>query len=357
MATRSRQVPLLRHRSGAQSSTFTSQRSPEEPTGQNDENISDETKRDTKGLTRKSVGALAPEGVGLVEAGAVVEARGVGALVHVHVAVAARPARLAQAAVVADQVGAGRRVGAAQRRRQSALVHVRLAVAPFESGRAEARVVGQAVEAGGAVEARRRVAALVHLLAAILAGEPRAVAGAAEAAHQVGARPVVPARIRLAVVHVGARASGESGQAHALVRRLGPRLATRVGRARDVGAAVDWRRAARPAEARKAQALDSAAVAAAAADSVVEARVGLASGGRLVSQHPPAVLQRLDTQPGGRAQLALVAAESGGALADVAGETVEAGAAVLASVQQAVVDLGFAPVALVTGNGNETRVE
>lgn len=225
----------------------------------------------------------------MVEARAVVEARTVGALVNVDVTVPARPARLADASVVAHQVRAGRRVDSAQRRRQLTFVHVRLAVPPFESGRAEAGVIGQAVDARGAVETRAEILALVDLLATIQSAESRAGARALEAVDQVGAGPVVPARIRQAIVDVDAGNSGESVETEALVR-VRPRGvdATRMGWARDVGAVVDFRLATRTAETRKAQAFDSA-LDAAAADSVVEARVRLANGGRqhgrIVSQH------------------------------------------------------------------------
>lgn len=60
-------------------------------------------------------------------------------------------------------------------------------------------------------------------------------------------------------------------------------------------------------------------------------------------------MMRLETYPGGHFQLAFVAAESGGALANVTAESVETGSAILASVQQAVIDLGFAPFPLVPG--------
>ena len=55
-------------------------------------------------------GAL--EGIQLVAARAVVETRTVGTFVHVHVAMATGPARLADASVIADEVSAGRRVDA-----------------------------------------------------------------------------------------------------------------------------------------------------------------------------------------------------------------------------------------------------
>ncbi len=168
--------------------------------------------------TRKSVGTLALEGVQLIEARAVVEARTVGALINIDVTVPAHPARLADAAVVAHQVRAGRRVDSAQRCRQLAFVHVRLAVPPFESGRAEASVVAQAVDACGAVEARAEILALVDLLTTIQSSESRAGARALEAVDQVSAGPVVPARIRQAIVDVDTGRSGESVEADALVR-------------------------------------------------------------------------------------------------------------------------------------------
>lgn len=53
--------------------------------------------------------------------------------------------------------------------------------------------------------------------------------------------------------------------------------------------------------------------------------------------------------------MAFVAAESGGALANVTAESVETGSAILASVQQAVIDLGFAPFPLVPGHTHKTK--
>lgn len=66
---------------------------------------------------------------------------------------------------------------------------------------------------------------------------------------------------------------------------------------------------------------------------------------------------RLETYPRGHFQLAFVAAESGGALANVTAESVETGSTILASVQQAVIDLGFAPFPLVPGQHTKQNQE
>lgn len=190
------------------------------------------------------------------------------------------PSGLADAAVIADQVGAGRRVNA---RIGRAVVDVHLAMASGESSGALTRVIGHTVDASGPVETGR-VLTFVHVQRAIVTAETGQT-GALEAVNEIGAGAVILARIRLAFVNVEASArwrSAESRKAETLVR-VDSVDALRIGRTGDIETVVNVDLTARTGETGRTGALD--VVESRTANATVETRVCFAGDHRRFQQH------------------------------------------------------------------------
>lgn len=231
--------------------------------------------------TGESVKALALEGIQLVETRAVVKARRVGAFVDVDITMTAGPSRLADASVIADQIGAR---GGVDTRIRRAIVHVYLAIASRESGGALARVIADTVQASGAVQAGRSLT-FIHVRRTIIAAKTGQTL-AFKAVNEIGAGAVIPARIRLAFVDVEAsgrlRGPSESGETNALVR-IDAVQALGIGRTGDVEAIVDIDLTPGSGESRRARAFDF--VQPGTANTSVETGIRFARDHRRFQQH------------------------------------------------------------------------